>query len=279
MPVDPYARTPDNGAAVGVTHGAHGGGAAGLIGRDSEWARLAVFLAELRSGRPVGLVVEGEPGIGKTALFDAAVAAATGVRVLRARCVAAEAGLSYGGLADLLGVWTATAMPALPPPQRQALEIVLGHAEAGQDPVEPHVVGWAVAEILRALAAVAPVLVAVDDVHWLDSASARTLAFALRRLDAAPVGVLATRRVQDGLLPLALDHSTSPMRRQRLPLGPLDADELAVLLERRCEEPLPRLLRRRVLAAAGGNPLYALELVAAQRRSGRPLADPLVLPA
>src|SRR6266508_2216414 len=191
-----------------------------LVGREDETARLHAFVAELAGG-PSALVVEGEPGIGKTALFEALLAQAA----------------------------------------------------------EPHLVGRATLGVLRSLAAATPLLVALDDVQWLDPASARTLTFALRRLEAAPVGVLVTRRGPGGPLPLGLDDALPQGRRDRLLVGPLDPDHLELLVEERLGEPLPRSLRRRVAAAAGGNPLYALELVAAQRRSGHLRGGLLPLPA
>src|SRR6266508_3617703 len=143
-----------------------------LVGREDETARLHAFVAELAGG-PSALVVEGEPGIGKTALFEALLAQAAGPRVLRARCAQAESGLAYAGLADLLGRVTDTVLAALPSPQRRPLEVVLGRAEVGQDPVEPHLVGRATLGVLRSLAAATPLLVALDDVQWLDPAAAR----------------------------------------------------------------------------------------------------------
>ncbi len=100
-----------------------------LVGREDETARLHAFVAELAGG-PSALVVEGEPGIGKTALFEALLAQAAGPRVLRARCAQAESGLAYAGLADLLGRVTDTVLAALPSPQRRPLEVVLGRADA-----------------------------------------------------------------------------------------------------------------------------------------------------
>ncbi len=249
-----------------------------LVGRENETARLHAFVAELAGG-PSALVVEGEPGIGKTALFEALLAQAAGPRVLRARCAQAESGLAYAGPADLLGRVTDTVLAALPSPQQRSLEVVLGRAEVGQDPVEPHLLGRATLRVLQALAAATPLLVAIDDVQWLDPASARTLTFALRRLEAVPVGVLVIRRGPGGPLPLGLDDALPQGRRDRLLVGPLDPNHLELLVEERLGEPLPRSLRRRVAAAAGGNPLYALELGAAQRRSGHLRGDLLPLPA
>ncbi len=252
-----------------------------LVGRNRETVRLRAFVADLGGG-PSALVIEGEAGIGKSVLFDAGVSAASGVRVLRARCVQTESALAYAGLADLLGGWMHAVAGELSPPQRRALEIVLLRADAGPDVVEPHVVGRAALEVLRLLAVQVPVLIAIDDVQWLDPASARTVTFTFRRLDTAPVGVLVTRRATratDGPWPLGLDEAVPATRRDRLVLGPLGAGDLDVLIEKRFGEPLSRAVRSRVLSAAAGNPLYALELVAAQRRSGRWVGDPLMVPA
>jgi DNA-binding CsgD family transcriptional regulator len=249
-----------------------------LVGREHETARVRAFLAGLAGG-PAALVLEGDSGIGKTALLEATVAEAGGLRVLRARCAEAESGLAYAGLADLLGRVAGPVLTALPAPQRRALEVVLGRAEVGQDAVEPQAVGRATLQVLETLAAATPLVVAIDDVQWLDAASARTLAFAVRRLAPLPVGVLLTRRGAGGPLPLGLDDTLPLWRREQLLLEPLATNDLELLVEERLSQPLPRALRRRMAAAAGGNPLYALELVAAQRRSGGARDDLLALPA
>ena len=249
-----------------------------LIGRDREAAAVCGFLAELEGG-PSMLVIEGEPGIGKTALFDAALGVASGLRVLTARCVEAESGLAYSGLADLFGSWTAIMLPALSAPLQRALEIVLLRADAGSNVLEPQVVGRAVLEGLRVLAAEARVLVAVDDVQWLDLSSTRALSFALRRLDAEWVSVLATRRETGGALPLGFDDAPPTSRRDRLVLGPLAAADLEALLDNRFGGRLPHRLLSRTLTAAAGNPLYAIELVAAHYSAGRQPEDSLRMPA
>jgi DNA-binding CsgD family transcriptional regulator len=249
-----------------------------LVGRDDEAARLGAFLAGLADG-PSALIIEGEPGIGKTALLEATLAQAAGLYVLRARCAEAESRLAYAGLADLLGRVTQTVLARLPSPQRRALEVVLGRAEPGREAVQPQVVGRATLAVLESLATGAPLLVAIDDVQWLDPASIRTLTFVLRRLEVVPVGVLLTRRGVGGRLPLGLDDALPQGRWGRLLVGPLDPDGLELLVEGRLGEPLPRALRRRVAAAAGGNPLYALELAASQCRAGRSVDDLPGLPA
>jgi DNA-binding CsgD family transcriptional regulator len=239
-----------------------------LIGRAEETARLSVFLAACRAG-PSALAIEGEPGIGKTVLFEQAVAAATDVRVLRTRCGQAEAGLAYAGLADLLGGWQPE-YTVLAPPLRRALEVVLLRADPGDDVVKPHAVARATLEVLRSFASVTPVLVAIDDVQWLDTESARTLGFVLRRLDGDPVSVLMTRRGSHGTGDLDSVLSGT----DRLRVGPLSDADMEALLDRRFPQPMPHAPKARVLAAAAGNPLYAIELVAAQHDE-----DSLVVPA
>lgn len=226
-----------------------------VVGRQNELARLDGFLAGLSDGGPSALVVEGAAGIGKTTLFDAAVAAAScGLTVLRTRCVQAESVFAYAGLVDLLGGCGKDVLAGLPPPQRQALDVVLLRSDAGPGVTEPQVVGRATLAVLRVLA---PVLIAVDDAHWLDRPSARTLAFALRRSDDVAVGVLATHR---GVGELWLDDAVPPVRLDRLVLGPLADDDLVLVVERRRGLRLSRRSRDWLVRTAAGNPLYAIEL-------------------
>jgi DNA-binding CsgD family transcriptional regulator len=246
-----------------------------LVGRGPELALVGRFLAGCGTGVS-GLVIEGEPGVGKTALFEAALAAVPdGLTVLRVRCVEAESALAYIGLADLLGGRLPGVLPALGPPRRRALEVALLRADAGSDGVEPHVVGWAVLDVLSVLAESGPVLLALDDAQWLDQASARAVSFALRRLDPVPVGVLVTCRDMNGL------GVVSPqMRLDRIVLGPLDRVDVELMLTERFDDRLLRSLLSEVVAAAAGNPMYAIELAAAQlvAQEPRSLAAPLTLP-
>src|SRR5215207_2216021 len=157
-----------------------------MIGRDQE--RLVVrFFLEQRF-EPTALVLRGEPGIGKTTLWEAglALAAELGVRVLVARPGDAESEHAFAGLIDLC---EGLDLDGLPPPQRSALEVALLRRD-GTSP-EPHAVGLA---LRGALAAAAPVLVAIDDVQSLDALSAEALAYAARRLVDAPVGFLLAGR-------------------------------------------------------------------------------------
>jgi hypothetical protein len=249
----------------------------GLVGRHAEMERLRRFVAELAAG-PAAVTIEGDPEIGKTALLEATLAdLPADLVVLRARCSATESALAYAGLGDLLGGYAGTAFALLPPPQRHALDVVLLRSAPGPDGVEPHCVGRAVLTLLRALAA-APVLIAIDDVHWLDPASARTLAFALRRLDDEPIGLLATRRRLDRSLPLGLPEAMPEDRRVVLPLGPLPDDDVVLLIQQRFGDRLSTAWRRWLVRTAAGNPLCALELAPAGRGPDGPPSDPGPLP-
>jgi hypothetical protein len=147
-----------------------------ILGRDVELAAIASFLDRLEAG-PVALVLEGEAGIGKTTLWEAGVAAAhrRGYPVLACRPVEAEATLSFAALGDLLDRVLDEVLPALPDPQRRAVEGALLRADAGEDPADQRAVSVATLGVLRLLARSGPLVVAVDDVQWLDGPSARVL--------------------------------------------------------------------------------------------------------
>src|SRR5436305_99520 len=163
----------------------------GVLGRDKELQAIDRFLASLMEG-PSACVLEGEAGIGKTALWrqGVACAGAASLRVLRCAPAEAEAALSYSCLADLFEGVEQKVFASLPAPQRDAIEVALlraGHvdAAAGQ-----RAVATAAVSVLSHLAASTPVVVAIDDVQWLDGATARVLEFAARRLNGLPVGFL-----------------------------------------------------------------------------------------
>src|SRR5439155_22104206 len=147
---------------------------------------------------PAGLVLEGQAGIGKSTVWLAAVAGARerGFLVLSSRPAEAERGLAHVGLGDLFEDVLDDVLPALSMPRRRALEIALLREEAAGDAVDHRALGVAVRDALQLLGERAPVLVAVDDVQWLDSSSARALGFALRRLDRSRVRLLLARRFE-----------------------------------------------------------------------------------
>jgi DNA-binding CsgD family transcriptional regulator len=240
-----------------------------VIGRDAEVASVRRFVERVPDGA-TALVLEGDAGMGKTTLWTVGVAEAEarGLLVLRARPSESETALSFAGIGDLLDPVLPRALDALPPAQRRGLSRALVLDDEEGPPPDPHAVGVAVLNALRALAEEAPVLVAVDDVQWLDSASAGALGYAVRRLDPENVGLLVARRTPlESALVTELRRCLGD-RFQDVDVGPLDVGALHRVVQSHLGAALPRPLLAEVHAAAGGNPFYALEIVRMLRRSG-----------
>ena len=242
-----------------------------VFGRDPELVAVSALVESATDG-PALLQIEGEPGIGKTTLWEAGLAAAgeAGLRVLSSRPAQAEITLTFAVLADLLAAVDPAALRALPAPQQHALEVALLRASPGQTPPDPRAVATALLSLLERLAARDPVLVALDDVQWIDSASAAALAFAIRRLGLeSRVGVLTAARVESAHAPdpLGLEH-LGPDGPARLRLGPLELAALHDLMDARLGMSFPRPVLQRIEQESGGNPLFALELGRALRDSG-----------
>jgi predicted ATPase len=229
-----------------------------LIGRDDALHDIREFLDPARSS-PRVLALEGEPGMGKTALWLEALATAevAGHRVLQARLAESEAALAYLGVTDLIGPTFEEVRPSLPPPQSRALAAALLREDADQA-VELRAVATAFLTALAQLAREAPVLVAVDDVQWLDPASARVLDFVARRLPDDVKLLLAARPTDAPSPPSLLDLPDD--RLHRVVLMPLSLAALRQLVESRVGISLSRPLLTRVTAASAGNPLFALEI-------------------
>lgn len=253
-----------------------------IFGRASELAEITTFLDATAAGT-TALRIEGEAGVGKTTLWAAAVRAARegGWRVLSASAAEQESKLAFAVLTDLVGDALYEVADRLAPPQQRAIEVALLRAESEGVRPDRRAVGLAVTETIRHLAESARVLVAVDDIQWVDASSAQALAFAVRRLNGVPVGVIATLRIAPGLRDLLeLDRAVPDEGLRRLRLGPLDATALHRLLRRRSDAGLSGSIARRLHEASGGNPFFALELARAVEREGlEPAAgEPLPLP-
>src|SRR5215217_4299008 len=243
-----------------VTHnrGVMAIGRAELVGREEELDSLRKLLDAI----PAVAVVAGDAGIGKTALWLAALdeARARGFHVLYSRPSEAEARYSFAGLTDILG----NAVPeGLPAPQQKALETALA-LTAAERPVDEGLLAIAFLNAVRVLAAEVSVLLAVDDVQWLDPPSLSLLRYAIARLEDERVAVVLTAR---GGVPLWLARVD---RALELELRPLSVGALHELLRRRLDAALPRPVLLRIWETSGGNPFFALELARAlQLRGGR----------
>src|SRR5262249_48345834 len=139
------------------------------------------------------LVLEGEPGIGKTTIVRAALGPVSTARVLSARPTEGEMELPYAGLGDLFADVRPAALRRLAPPQRAAIEAALGRAGSSAA-VDGHALSRGVLELLRREAAIKGLVIAVDDAQWLDRPTASALAFAVRRLEDTKLRVLVAVR-------------------------------------------------------------------------------------
>ena len=241
-----------------------------VFGRQSELDELEGFLDAVADEGSRLILLSGQAGIGKTTLWNAAIESANehGYRVVTARPTEVETGLAFAALGDLLGPLLDTPMPDLPDPQREALDAALLRGSTASPP-HPLGVSLAALNVLRIVAANEPVVVAIDDVPWLDEASARVLDFAIRRLDGDRVGFLMARRTATVDEPLPTWLSTVPPDRLiRVDVGPLSRDETDALLRARLGLSLSRAVLARLHAISGGTPFYALELGRALQRRG-----------
>ena len=240
----------------------------GVIARPAELRRVHEF-ATATQARPAGLALVGEAGAGKSTLWRAGVDAAVkaGHRVLRCEPSAGEADLSFAGLTDLLSDVLPLAAE-IPDPQREALEVALLLRPAGAEPPTARAIGLGVLAALRARLSHGPVLVAIDDAHWLDEATRDALTFALRRVAAGPLSLLLAARTEAAADPLTVaappvslswtELLAAMPEAQRVDLAPLNSRQIRRLLS----PTMSAVQAREVAEKSRGNPFWAKEVAA-----------------
>ena len=215
-----------------------------LVGRRAEVVRLEGMVAAARAGRGGAVVVEGVPGVGKSALLREVWGRAQAeLPVLATTGVESEIDLPFAGLAELLAPIQAHA-EALPEHQRAALRAALatGAPVATDRVVVLHAV-------LALVAAAAPLLLVVDDVQWLDPSSEEAVAFVARRAERLGVAVIAVRSLRGEAFEPWPDVP-------RVTLDDLDRpDALRLAREQGLAPPVAAAL----VEAVGGNPLALVE--------------------
>ncbi len=200
-----------------------------------------------------------------------------GCQVLRSEPSASESESSFAGLSDLLAGVLPAAGPDIPGPQREALEVALLLRPPGDQAAAAHAVALAVLAALRWCVRSGPVLVAIDDVQWLDAGSLETLAFALRRMTDAPLSLLLAARSEAPADPLTV--GAPPLRQgwrdllagraatEEITLAPLDTSQIQNLLPDSATAAQARLVARQ----SRGNPFWAREVWASLETTDGPL--------
>ena len=241
-----------------------------LVGREGERTRLDSLIARARRSESAALLVHGEPGIGKTRLLEHVAAEAADFQVLRARPLEAESELAFAGLSELLRP-ILQLLDRIPAPQKAALSgaLALGPSVPG----DRFAVAAATLSLLAAVAEKSPVLVVVDDAHWLDAPSREALLFAGRRLGSEGVLMLLGMRDREWISAAGLGT---------LELHGLSAGHAVALVDR-TGTPVDVAVRNRIVTETRGNPLAILEAVAtltdAELLGKAPITHPLAVGA
>jgi tetratricopeptide (TPR) repeat protein len=221
--------------------------------------KISSFLSSTARG-PAALLIEGDVGIGKTAAWLAAAEEArlSGFRVLSARASRDKREFAFGIAAELIADVEADVLSSLPETQRIAAERNLLQVAEDQSTDNQRAVVAAFTAIVNKLAEASPVLVAIDDVQWLDAASRDLLAFAARRLRGRVRLLLTERTMPDGVASwLKLD---SPEALSQMRIRPMGLSRLQRMITDRVGRSFSRPTMMRIAEVSGGNPFYALEL-------------------
>jgi hypothetical protein len=233
----------------------------GMASRPSEEEALSEFL-DSASSAPSALLVDGEAGIGKTTVWLAGLerARGRGFQLLSARAANAQPVLAYAPLADLLTGLDPDIWADLPDRQRIAVDRVLRREDAADAVTDQRAVAAAFLSVVDRLADNGPVLLAIDDLQWLDPSTVHVIGFAARRL-AGAVGLLATVRTE----PDSGDITSwlqlpRPDAIRRITVRPLSSRALHTIVSDVLDRSIPRAAMARIHQVSAGNPFYAIEL-------------------
>ncbi len=220
-----------------------------LFGRERELRVVEQLLDDVRD-RGSALLIKGDAGVGKTSILDAAKSSAErrGMSVLTATGVQSETNIPFTGLYELLRPVLDRA-ERLPGPQQRALQAAFGLTEASS--ADLFLIALGALDLLVDFASERPLLLIVDDAHWLDQSSMNVLAFVARRLQSEPICLLAASRD----LPQVGDIEGL----DQLDVKALDDIAARALLNAQNPE-LSHEIRERVLSESSGNPLALVEL-------------------
>ncbi|WP_319455805.1 MULTISPECIES: LuxR C-terminal-related transcriptional regulator [unclassified Mycobacterium] len=234
-------------------------------------------LLDAASVGPAGLIIEGDPGIGKTTLWVEAIdrARERGFAVLSSRPAQTESVLAYACLADLLNSVDPELWADLPRPQRHAVDRVLLRSDGDEAATDRRAVAAAFLAVIEALARRTVVLLGIDDLQWVDLSSVHVLTFAARRATGR-IGVLGAVRTSKDASPASWLQLPRPEQLRRITLPPLSLGAIQAMVADRLGRSFPRPTMVRIYQTSGGNPFYALEL--ARSIHGNPAPGAEILP-
>ena len=216
-----------------------------FIGRAAELARVAEVISRVEAGQPWLVAIEGDPGVGKTALARRCLAEAADLRVLSARADQAEADLDFGIVDQLLRAAGGTVPTATPNGTASSFSV-----------------GAGLLKVVGEQQAAAVLAIVIDDLQWADRKSVEALTFMLRRLSVDPVIAIVTyRRPSDRLDDAAQRLLLSVENRLFIPLGGLSQEEVASLAAALRTGALDDEAAAWLYQHTGGHPLYLRTLL------------------
>jgi tetratricopeptide (TPR) repeat protein len=239
-----------------------------LLARDAEFS-AAIERLSTQDGGAVAIV--GEAGVGKSTLLGAiaASAAGDGFIVRRAQGASAEVDLPFVGLHDLFSDDLDALGIRMTPAMREATAAtMLRSGSAGPSETDPVALNLGVVELLELLSVSEPLLLALDDLQWIDEPTLAALRFALRRVPRSRVSVLAAVRPGTAELGELLPHHVSTVT-----LGGLDPAGLSAVVARQTGAKLSARVAGELHELSAGNPMLALEIVRRSDPSGADLRE------